>query len=79
MLAVALSKIIVPQTEEIDNTLQISKEKIGRNILDAISNGTSTENFSSKAITSSTVSSESAPRSSMNLAVEVTFSGSTPS
>ena len=40
--AVALSKIIVPQTEEIDNTLQISKEKIGRNILDAISNGTAT-------------------------------------
>lgn len=39
--AIALSKIILPQTEEIDNTLDISKEKLGKNILDAISNGTS--------------------------------------
>lgn len=38
--AVALAKIMVPQTEEIDNTLAVSKEKIGKNILDAISNGT---------------------------------------
>ena len=38
--AIALSKIILPQTEEIDNTLAVSKEKIGKNILDAISNGT---------------------------------------
>lgn len=40
--AVALAKIIVPQTEDIDNTLEVSKEKIGKNILDAISNGTAT-------------------------------------
>ncbi len=39
--AVALSKILVPQSEEIDNTLAVSKEKLGRNVLDAISNGTS--------------------------------------
>lgn len=38
--AIALSKIIMPQTEAIDNTLSVSKEKIGKNILDAISNGT---------------------------------------
>src|SRR5438270_93062 len=45
----------------------------------ASSSGTSTENSSSKAITSSTISSESAPRSSMNDAVGVTCSGFTPS
>ncbi len=38
--AIALAKIVVPQTEEIDNTLHVSREKIGKNILDAISNGT---------------------------------------
>ena len=38
--AIALSKIIMPQTEETDNTLHISKEKLGKNPLDAISNGT---------------------------------------
>ncbi len=38
--AIALSKIIMPQTEEIDNTLSVSKEKLGKNILDSISNGT---------------------------------------
>lgn len=38
--AIALSKIIMPQTEEIDNTLSVSREKLGKNILDAISNGT---------------------------------------
>ena len=38
--AIALSKILVPQTEEIDNSLNVSKEKIGKNVLDAISNGT---------------------------------------
>lgn len=38
--AIALSKIIVPQTEAIDNTLQVSRERIGKNILDSISNGT---------------------------------------
>ncbi len=39
--AIALSKIIMPQNEEVDNTLHISKEKLGKNPLDAISNGTS--------------------------------------
>ena len=38
--AIALSKIIMPQTEEVDNTLSVSKEKLGKNPLDAISNGT---------------------------------------
>ena len=38
--AIALSKIIVPQTDKIDNSLDVSKEKIGKNVLDAISNGT---------------------------------------
>ena len=38
--AIALSKILVPQTEEIDNKVSVSKEKIGKNVLDAISNGT---------------------------------------
>ncbi len=39
--AIALSKIMVPQTEPIDNKLEVTKEKLGKNILDAISNGTS--------------------------------------
>lgn len=39
--AVVLSKILVPQTETVDQTVSIPKEKIGSNILDAISNGTS--------------------------------------
>lgn len=38
--AIAIAKILVPQTEEIDNTVTVSKEKIGKNVLDAISNGT---------------------------------------
>ena len=38
--AIALSKIIMPQKEEIDNTLNITKEKLGKNPLDAIANGT---------------------------------------
>ena len=38
--AIALSKIIVPQTEEIDNSLNVSKDKLGKNVLDALSNGT---------------------------------------
>ncbi len=37
---VVISKILLPQTEEIDNTVQVSKEKIGKNVLDAVSNGT---------------------------------------
>ena len=38
--AIAIAKILKPQTEEIDNSVEIPKEKLGRNILDAISNGT---------------------------------------
>ena len=38
--AIALSKILVPQTEAIDNKVTVSKEKIGKNVLDAVSNGT---------------------------------------
>ncbi len=38
--AIALSKIVVPQTEEVDNSVEVSNEKIGKNVLDAISNGT---------------------------------------
>ncbi len=38
--AIVISKILVPQTEEIDKTMDISKEQIGSNVLDSISNGT---------------------------------------
>jgi len=38
--AVVVSKILVPQTEEINSNINITKEKVGNNILDAISNGT---------------------------------------
>ncbi len=38
---VIISKILVPQTDEISKEAKISKEKIGKNVLDAISNGTS--------------------------------------
>jgi CNT family concentrative nucleoside transporter len=38
---VVISKIIVPQTEKIDKTIEVSKEEVGKNALDAISNGTS--------------------------------------
>ena len=37
---VVISKIIVPQTEKIDKTIEVSKEEVGKNALDAISNGT---------------------------------------
>ena len=37
---VVISKIIVPQTESIDKKIEVSKEKVGKNALDAISNGT---------------------------------------
>ncbi len=39
--AIAFAKIIQPQKEKIDNTITISKEKTGKNALDAISVGTS--------------------------------------
>ncbi len=38
--AVVITKILYPQTEEIDKTMEISKDRIGDNILDAITNGT---------------------------------------
>ncbi len=34
-----LSKILYPQTEEIDKTMDISKDRIGDNVLDSITNG----------------------------------------
>ena len=38
--AVVISKILVPQTENISKTIEITRDKIGSNVLDAISNGT---------------------------------------
>jgi len=39
--AVVISKILVPQTEKIDtSSVSITRENIGKNVLDAISNGT---------------------------------------
>jgi len=37
---VVISKILVPNTEPVDKTLKVSQENIGKNVLDAISNGT---------------------------------------
>ncbi|HRZ43035.1 MAG TPA: nucleoside transporter C-terminal domain-containing protein [Bacteroidales bacterium] len=38
--AVVMSKLLLPETEPIDTSIHIPKEKIGSNILSAISNGT---------------------------------------
>lgn len=38
--AVVVSKILVPQTEPIDSNVVIPREEVGKNVLDAISNGT---------------------------------------
>ncbi|MCL4130832.1 UNVERIFIED_CONTAM: hypothetical protein GTU68_031270 [Idotea baltica] len=38
--AIVISKILYPQTEEVNTDVKVSQEKIGTNILDAISNGT---------------------------------------
>ncbi|GHC56989.1 NupC/NupG family nucleoside CNT transporter [Ulvibacter litoralis] len=38
--AIVVSKILFPQTEEINTDVKVSSEKIGSNILDAIANGT---------------------------------------
>ncbi len=38
--AVVISKILIPQTTPVDKTIQVGKEQIGSNALDAISNGT---------------------------------------
>ncbi|MCG9910178.1 MAG: Na+ dependent nucleoside transporter [Flavobacteriales bacterium] len=39
--AIVAAKILVPETENFSAKMEISKEKIGSNVLDAISNGTS--------------------------------------
>ncbi|PHR71173.1 MAG: Na+ dependent nucleoside transporter [Lutibacter sp.] len=38
--AIVISKILYPQTEKVNTDVKVSSEKIGTNILDAISNGT---------------------------------------
>lgn len=38
--AIVISKMLYPQTEEIDSDVHVSQEKIGTNFLDAIANGT---------------------------------------
>ncbi|WP_435261375.1 NupC/NupG family nucleoside CNT transporter [Tenacibaculum sp. nBUS_03] len=38
--AIIISKILYPQTEEVNTDVKVSQEKIGSNILDAIANGT---------------------------------------
>ena len=38
--AIVISKILVPQTENINTEINISKQKVGSNLLDAMSNGT---------------------------------------
>ncbi len=38
--ALLTAKILIPQTEEIDRNLVVSREKIGSNVLEAIANGT---------------------------------------
>ena len=38
--AIVVSKILYPQTEKVNTDVHVSSEKIGANILDAISNGT---------------------------------------
>ncbi len=38
--AIVISKILYPQTEEINTDVSVSSEKIGTNLLDAIANGT---------------------------------------
>jgi concentrative nucleoside transporter, CNT family len=37
--AIAMAKILVPQTEAIDNSVSVSKEKMGKSALDSIANG----------------------------------------
>ncbi len=39
--AVVITKILYPQTEQIDKSMEISKDRIGDNVLDSITNGTS--------------------------------------
>jgi concentrative nucleoside transporter, CNT family len=37
---VVVSKILIPNTDKVDKTINVSQENIGKNVLDAISNGT---------------------------------------
>ncbi len=37
---VVISKILLPQTEKVEENIQISQENAGKNVLDAVSNGT---------------------------------------
>ena len=39
--AIIISKILVPQTESIEKDIDVSRDKVGSNVLDAVSNGTS--------------------------------------
>lgn len=39
--AIAFAKILRPQTEKIDDTVTVPKDKVGKNVLEAIANGTS--------------------------------------
>ena len=39
--AIVVAKILMPQTEKIDNSVEVSKEKVGSNFLDAMATGTS--------------------------------------
>lgn len=38
--AIVISKMLYPETEEVDTNIEVSDDKIGANILDAIANGT---------------------------------------
>lgn len=38
--AIVLSKLLIPQTEKVSESVEVSKDKIGTNVLDAITNGT---------------------------------------
>ncbi len=38
--AIVVSKILVPQTKDVSGKVEVSKDKVGSNILDALSNGT---------------------------------------
>lgn len=39
--AIIISKVLVPQTEDVGKEIEISRDKVGSNVLDAVSNGTS--------------------------------------
>lgn len=39
--AIIISKVLVPQTEDVGKEVEISRDKVGSNVLDAVSNGTS--------------------------------------